>query len=249
MVNNNQKKLNIENLKAEWPLGHPYFFKQLKIGLLSHIFGPKKDEIVVEIKTFFKSHYNDPDPLVFDGNSGGFLSQLDEFCIDICANINNRIIDLGCGTGSLFNYLKKKKLTISSYAGIDFAIPKRKISKDAVIYNFDLKDPYSIFLLKQESIIFAVNTMCYFDKLSDIHILKAAGKEKNNFLYIVEPWPGIFWDRHFNGIWPAYRPPSLLVNELSKIGWKPIKLLKFHLLKILGIFLFPLSYAISFETI
>ena len=218
----------------------------MRVSVLSHFFPSFNFKKNGNIQIFFKNHYAiKADPLIFDGNSNGYLSQLYPF-IKNMDSIEN-IIDLGCGEGSLYHFLKKMKINFSKYIGIDFAIPDTLLGSDATIQEADFTNKKTVRFLTSKSILFAVNTFCYINKIAKIPILDQAKEKSAGQLLVLEPWPGWFWDRHFEGIWPNYRSPQELNANLSEIGWEPINQINFYYSCLFGVYVMPLSYAMAFK--
>ncbi len=246
LKNKKDNTFEINKSLAKWPQTNPHFWKQMRTGVLSHIFGPNTKEQKLEIQTFFQSHYKQVDQLVCDGNTNGFLSQLNELGL---FNVKtSHILDLGCGNGSLYRYIKDIGVDIPQYTGLDFAVSGKRLDSRAIICNIDLRNSQAVNLLANENTIFAINTFCYLESLSNIPVLKSSGRKTNNYLLVVDPWPGLFWERHFNGIWPTYRSPEKLIKEMSEIGWKPNQQVNYYLVRLFGKFFFPLSYGLSFKS-
>lgn len=218
----------------------------MKVGFLSHffpLFNLKKNG---NIQTFFKNHYScQADPLIFDGNSDGYLLQLFPLIKEI--DFIENIIDLGCGEAALYYFCKKRKIKFSKYIGIDFAIPDKIIDHDASIHHADFTDNTTVRHLTSQSILFAINTFCYINKIAEIQALDTTKDNSVAQLLVLEPWPGIFWDRHFDGIWPNYRTPQELRESLFEIGWEPISQINFYYSCLFGVYVMPLSYAMTFK--
>lgn len=243
---NRKNAFTISNQKAEWPKNHPNFWLQMRVGILSHLLPLFNFKRNGNIQFFFKNHYgNKADPLIFDGNSSEYLSQLYPFIKNI-DSIEN-IIDLGCGEGALYHFLKKMKIGFSKYIGIDFAIPKTLLGSDATIQEADFTNKETVHFLTSKSILIAVNTFCYINKITEIPIIRSSNEKNADQLLVLEPWPGWFWDRHFDGIWPNYRSPQELSRNLSEIGWEPINQINFYYFCLFGVYVMPLSYAMAFK--
>ncbi|MFH2065652.1 MAG: hypothetical protein ABIK15_10685 [Pseudomonadota bacterium] len=241
-----ERPINCHTRIAEWVKVHPFFWKQMLVGTLSFIIPGEKSLNTNSTKDFFINHYfHQQDPYVFDGSSDKYFNQLQPAINDI--NSFGNIIDLGCGKFKLLTFLKKNSFKYESYIGFDFACPEEAISEKEKTYRLDFRSEKCQYVTKNESTVFAINTFCYIKNIKDIYLLNKANKLIAKRLIVLEPWPGLFWDRHFDGIWPTYRKPDLLAKNLAEIGWHREGQYNYYLFKICGKYLIPMSYVATFK--
>jgi hypothetical protein len=147
---------------ASWLGNKKRILTQLLISGFSYLTFPFARNRKNATIDFFSKRYNsDPDPLIFDGNDDKYFNQIE--MVYRVENLKDKeIVDLGCGTGSLFFWLKSKKIKPIIYTGIDFAINKQKLEPNAYI----IKNNISTFVFRNQytaPVIVAVNTFCYLD--------------------------------------------------------------------------------------
>lgn len=201
------------------------------------------------VKAFFDRHRGEqPDPLVFDGSRTGYYDQL---LFVMPQKPASRYIDLGCGSGGLYAFLRARSIPFEQYIGVDFApVPGESVRHpDSTICNLSIQSEGLLEYLVPSTHLVLINSICYQEQLADIPVLKASSRYQDAALLVVEPYPGLFWDRQFDGIRPKYRYPNQLITELSMLGWTPSVSTTFYLIKIGPLCLWPLTYGLSFRLI
>lgn len=117
-------------------------------------------------KTYFLEIYNGKDdPYLFDGKEEGYYDSLLR-AVEIIKNKN--IVDLGCGTGALYRWLKIKQIPINSYIGVDFAVKNAIIDKNVRIIEKRIEaysPPYN-----KDNVVIISNALCYLsdDQLNQL---------------------------------------------------------------------------------
>lgn len=215
------KKMNKTIInKANWLPNRFIFWKQIFVSLLSYMtlpFFKRKDGAILEF--FRKNYYEKPDGLIFDGTSSDYYSQIERmFPLDSFKE--SLIIDLGCGQGHFYKWLINKKISVYQYTGIDIAIDEQDLDKNAKIYSGSITQLNQISLHRFENIrrffIFS-NSLCY---ATDEEVASAiAFCQEGDNIFIIEPYPHLFWDAHFDGIKPIYRTDSETIKLLTQHGF------------------------------
>lgn len=199
------------------------------------------------IRDFFRKHRAaEPDPFVFDGALDGYCQQIIPI---LPASIANQYLDLGCGDARLYEFLTKRSIPFHKYIGVDFALDSELMCSrpDFQLVDAKMQDRALVDLLASDTHLIFINSICYQERLDEIPVLSQAAKCCGNSLIILEPFPGLFWDRHFSGIKPNYRNPCELKMEMISMGWRPQKEAIFYLLKIGSKWIWPLTYGLSFQ--
>ena len=199
---------------ANWFNPPNRILKQYIISLKSYLTKPfaKYKEDAAQI--FFSDiNSGKNDPYIFDGGNmeyyNGLLFARKSF-------IDKDIIDLGCGTGSLYHWFKKKNIKINSYIGIDFAI-ERENSHGNIKFIKERVESYSC-PYNKNNVVFAVNLLCY---LSDKQLKQLLTSLKYaDCIIIIEPVQSLFWDAYFNNVQLFYRNRHKLIKILMSIGFK-----------------------------
>ncbi len=231
----------IYKVVAEWIPGFKKYMRQLYVSAVSFItlpfFIPKKDGIR---KFFISNYYEKQDDLLFDGSTNGYYSKI-ELLVDFKSWHNVSILDLGSGNGSLYYWLRQRRLSISRYTGIDFSIRNRNIDDCGILKNDDIANAYK-YLSGSNDIIFMCNSLCYIEDGLFIDVLNSlyTGSE----LIIIDPSPNIFWDAHFNGVKPIYRKCEEVASILEEHGFFVEGVAQDYLFRIRRVFLSPLSFCI-----
>lgn len=233
--------------RATWVQPVP-FLRQLCESIVNYFRGGRASLSRDVVKAFFDRHRGDqPDPLVFDGSRSGYYDQL---LLVMPQKPAVRYIDLGCGSGGLFAFLRARGILFEKYIGVDFSpTPGQPVSRpDSTIRNASIEQEELLKDLVPGTHIIMINSVCYLESVFNLPILQAAAHCQDAALLVVEPYPGIFWDRQFEGIRPRYRHPDQLVREASTLGWVPSHFVIFYLIGIGPLFLWPLAYSLSFKS-
>lgn len=194
--------------RAEWFSPEKRIFKQYLISFKSYltkIFAKYHNDAA---KNYFSNIYNGKyDAYLFDGKEKGYLNCL-IYIKDILKNRN--IIDLGCGTGSLYRWMKKNDIPITSYTGVDFAVKPATINKQYEIKNENVEF-YSA-KYDKNNIVIAINLLCY---LSDNQFEQLrASLTYTDYFIIIEPSKSLFWDAYFDDVQLFYRKRKKLIKLL-----------------------------------
>lgn len=199
---------------AEWFGPRQNIIKQYFISFKSHltkIFATYQKDAA---KIYFSEIYNGKDdPYLFDGKKDGYYDGL-LHAAEILKNKN--IIDLGCGTGTLYKWLKKKQISINSYTGVDFAVKNTTIDKKVRIIRKRI-EKYST-LYNKHNIVIASNVLCYLsdDQLEQLMISLTYAE----YIIILEPIKSLFWDAYFDNVQLFYRKRKEIIKIFSDAGFK-----------------------------
>jgi|GEM_PF-3814368 len=213
-------KDNIKTIKskAEWLPPHLKYFKQILISIRAILTLPffKEDPNGIQ-KLFSNNYWGEKDEFIFDGSSeNSYYNQITKN-ISLENFKNQAIIDLGCGNGSFYFWLIAN-IPITKYIGIDFAYKDRILSDEAEIRNVSfseyLKNPFAE---NVNSVYILSNTLCYISDETFQSILSKS--TPNDTIVIIEPYPNLFWDKHFNGIKPFYRTEKQVIKSLEDSGF------------------------------
>lgn len=236
------KYLEIHKSKAQWLPPHNKYIRQILISLRALFTLPFFREIPNGTQLFFKNNYNiQKDEFIFDGSSeNSYYNQITKN-IPIEEFNNQRVIDLGCGNGSFYFWLKNQNISINQYIGIDFAYKNVELSEEASIQNISIYDFFRR-IISGNAIYVLSNSLCYVSK--NIFQFIQFKLKSNDKIVIIEPYPNIFWDSHFNGIKPYYRKCDQILYELIKNGFKINACSKDYHIKIYNIYMSPISYCI-----
>lgn len=237
----NIEKLHLIKRHAEW-LGSPKrVLKQILSSIWSYVSLPFVKYSKNAVFDFFYSFYRGkPDPLVFDGKDRRYFDRIEDL-FDVNTLKDQSVLDLGCGDGSFYFWLKHKQIQVKKYIGIDFAHEETTLDEYAYICNKDITTIETKEYIV--SLIISVNIFCYLDNSSiDLLLRSKTGISK---LIIIDPFPGIFWDAQFDGIKLFYRSPRKLIKILNSYGWVVQGISIDYGIKIKDFFLFPLSYCVS----
>jgi len=225
---------------ANW-LGSPTrVIRQLIVSCWSYLSLPISKFHNNAAQHYFTNLYKGkPDPLIFDGKDNRYFEQI-EMVYDINNLAEKKVLDLGCGNGSLFFWLMAKKIVLQEYIGIDFAHPASNLGNNACITQRDIRD---IQLNKTNAnTVFAINVLCYMsDELIDSVFQPL---KKNSELIIIEPVPSLFWDAHFEGVKLFYRDNHKLKKILESKGWQVKNAATDYGCKFKGAYFLPLSYCL-----
>lgn len=227
---------------ANW-LGTPTrIINQLFVSCWSYLTFPIAKFHSSAAKDYFTNLYkSQPDPLIFDGKDTRYLEQVG-IVYDTSSLVGETVLDLGCGNGSLYDWLSSKQIVLREYIGIDFAHFDKKLDANASILNKDVNN----FQIDETNanVVFAVNVLCYLDDSPLSYIFQS--EKKNIKLIIIEPTPGLFWDAHFDGVKLFYRNRQYLINILESNGWRLQNSSIDYWFKFLRMYFFPLSYCLFF---
>lgn len=240
-------KIRLHKAKAAWVRPLP-FVQQICESLLALMRVAPKNYSQEAIRNFFQNHREkEPDPFVFDGSTDGYCQQIIPILPDSMAN---QYMDLGCGSAKLYDFLNSRLIPFRKYVGVDFApTSSQSIYRlDFEIINTTIQDESIVELALPGTHLVFINSICYQDRLDKILLLQHAARSRENSLIIVEPFPGIFWDKHFSGIRPKYRSMPELIGELENMGWRLQKQAIFYLFKLGPLWIWPLTYAVSFDS-
>lgn len=218
------------------------FLKVLADSLPSFVKRPPKDESLEAIRDFFEEIYNGtPDDTVVDSNLNTYGSQVFDL-LDPCELSGELVLDIGSGSGSLYSAMMENNAVPFMYVGIDLSHPDLQISPTAKILNASAYDPVVDDF--EPTHIVASNSLCYIKDLEKVPSLARSRTAKK--LTIIEPIPGIFWNRHFDGILLYYRSPDQLSAQLHKLDWHQCAIKVFYLLKLGPIKVWPLCYVATY---
>lgn len=200
------------------------------------------------IRAFFREHRaNQPDPLVFDGALDGYCQQIIPI---LPASAANQYLDLGCGDAGLYEFLRRRSIPFRNYIGVDFAVGSAVACgrSDFQIIDARIQDKALEKLVLPGTHLVFINSICYQENLDEIPVLSHAARHCGNSLIVLEPFPGLFWDKHFSGVQPRYRAPFDLIVQLESMGWRPQKEAVFYLFKMGSTWVWPLTYGVSFQS-
>jgi hypothetical protein len=230
--------------KAEWLPPRLKYFKQILISIRAIFTLPFfKEEPDGIQKLFSNSYWIEKDEFIFDG-SNDYL-----YYNQITKNIskqyfkNQVIIDFGCGNGSFYFWLRSSNIPITKYIGIDFAYKDTILSDEAEIRNVSfskyLENPFAG---NVNSVAILSNTLCYIsDEIFQSILSKSVPNDK---IIIIEPYPNLFWDKHFNGIKPFYRTEKQVIKLLEDNGFVVKTCSIDYAINIKNIHLNPISYCL-----
>lgn len=194
------------------------------------------------VRAYFGNRMHDHaiDPKIMDGHETKYISQIKDLT-GVDHTSCDQVVDLGCGDGAAYQYLKAQECLPDVYVGVDFAVQHRSLGERANIFHADAAE----FLPAndKETSILCINSICYFNELNKIPAFRAPG---TNELVVIEPFPSTFWYRHFNGVVPSYRSPGSLADELQALGWTLEHQVTYYLLEFGSKYLGPLCYAQRF---
>ncbi|GHS97385.1 hypothetical protein FACS1894139_04020 [Planctomycetales bacterium] len=229
-------------LKQNWLPKTKVLVMQLVVSAASFITLPFYKAVPDGVRKFFYANYCEkPDGLIFDGATLGYFSKI-EHIIDL-PNLGGRtIFDIGCGEGTLVQWLTSKNVSFKRYIGLDFAaIPESKIGN----VEFLLDDAVNVgthYEQTDNQITFMVNAACYFENNIFENIL--CSFRRGDEIVIIEPSPNIFWDAHFNGVKPVYRKIAEVERILDSNGFSVLSDVQDYWVKTKRAFFIPLSYGI-----
>lgn len=232
--------MNSYKEKAIWLPNHKKFVKQIIVSFISYLTLPlfrKKND---GIRAFFKkNYYEKPDDLVFDGTSSGYFSRIEKLLDN--KEMNNRVVlDLGCGQGSLLKWLNQNSIKFKEYVGIDFAIePQETGNVKFICGNIENVEEY---ITNHNIFVFMCNSLCYLEKSTFLKILSSFNHGTG--LIIIEPTPNIFWDAHFCGVKPVYRPLHITCKILEDAGYTIISTFQDYYFQFGNFYGLGLSYGI-----
>lgn len=227
--------------RASWVRFFP-FVRVLLDSIPSFFSEPPSSESIPQIKLFFRDIYDGaPDETVVDSNLNEYAEQIFRV-IDKEEFENASVLDIGCGSGALYQVLRDGGAALKRYLGIDVSHPNRILSKSAKIVN---QSAYEIDDLELEPThVLASNSFCYIESLERVYAIGSNGSAKS--LVIVEPVPGIFWNRHFDGILLFYRSANDLSSQLQEHQWQLKRVTTFYLIHFRAIRIWPLCYAVHY---
>ena len=193
------------------------------------------------IREFFYRNYNvKKDEFIWDGSSENYYNQL-------LSNLNfemlenKDVLDIGCGTANLYYWLKSHNINYKSYTGIDFAVKENVISENAKVLNANIME----FDFKKYNFFVLINVLCYLEKKEIIDVLRKVPND--SYLILIEPYPNIFWDKHFNNIQPHYRNNKKMLNLLNNKNFVCISESIDYTYKIGKVYFSPISYCMLFK--
>lgn len=234
--------MNIIKSKAQWLPPRSKFITQIFISIRALLTLPFFKETPNGIKKFFSTNYNEKkDEFVFDGSSeNSYYNQITNNC-PIEEFKDQTIIDLGCGNGSFYFWLKNNNISIKQYCGIDFAFENTVLTDSATIKNISIND-YLEDIAHENVIYIMSNSLCYIPDVIFQTILSTM--KINDKIIIIEPYPNLFWDSHFDGIKPYYRKPKGVITLLENSGLQIYSCSVDYIFEIKNIYLSPISYSI-----
>lgn len=233
------KQIDHKKNKATWLGSRTRIIKQIVVSMLSFItlpFARHNDKAIGEY--FKKVYYKKPDPLIFDGNELAYYNIIDLVVMSSEFSLKN-IIDIGCGKGSFYKWLKSSSKNFSSYLGIDIALRDTQLTENAKIVNCDVLS-YSE-KLPHNNFVVLINSLCYF---SEDRMLNVFTNKDICSLLLIEPVPSLFWDAHFSNIKLFYRNPVFVKDLLVDYGFEIIDMAVDYGIKNNHVCLCPLSYCI-----
>lgn len=212
-----RKNVKLIKSKANWLPPHMKFIAQIFISIRALLTLPFFKEIPNGIQKFFINNYNGKkDVFIFDGSSeNSYYNQIIK-TIPINKFKNQIVIDLGCGNGSFYFWLKNNDISINQYYGVDFAYENSKLSDNAVIINMSISR-YFESPIPENAVYILSNSLCYTSEIIFQFVLSKL--KLNDKIIIIEPYPNLFWDSHFNGIKPHYRKNEQVFKLLKNNGF------------------------------
>lgn len=231
--------------KANW-ISKRKFFSQIIISLKSYLVYPFVKKKPEATKKFFSKIYSGikTDDYIFDSNNELYLEKSSQMFSLLANLINNHIdivYDCGCGYGSLLKKLNKTQITYDQYIGIDFAQEFIPINKKAQIIKADFCDFHFCDDSKKVKLLVFSNTLCYVSN-SQFEKLLERIPNKNTFLLVIEPVPGLFWDATFDNVKLHYRSNKKMQSVFKSREFKCIKTNIDYLIQFGNRYFVPLSY-------
>lgn len=225
-------------VRAPWWRWDTRFLRQLVAGAFSHLVRRPGGLSPPDVMAFFAKRT--VDPTVFDGRTEGFYEPL----LDLIATYGSSVIvDLGCGDGALYEAMRQANISVEEYFGLDFAAAGGSLGPCATIITADITAPAPDAIAgKGNRTCCLVNTLCYLARVESVALLESDAGEGDVCL-LIEPYPGWFWDRSFDGIAPRYRYPAEVAKALGSLGWTVLELRTYQ--ASLGNFIrFPVAYSL-----
>jgi SAM-dependent methyltransferase len=209
--------IKIIKSKAQWLPPHIKYIAQLFISIRALFTFPFFKETPNGTQKFFINIYKGgKDEFIFDGsNEKSYYNQ-------IIKNVpleyfkHQTIIDLGCGNGSFYFWLENQDISIKQYYGIDFAFESKVLSNKASIKNISINNYFETVLV-DNAVYLLSNSLCYISDKDFQYILSQL--KSGDKIFIIDPFPNLFWDSHFNGIKPIYRTNKEVSKLLENNGF------------------------------
>lgn len=233
--------------KATWLPPIDVFLWQILVSIKSYLtllfFSPKKDGV----KRFFISNYHvKKDELIFDGSSNGYFGQIEKV-LNLSLLEGGKIVDLGCGTGALYGWLQSKNINVQMYIGVDFAYVAKTDGSVKICHEDNVswvQDPSNYGYIFNANIIMS-NSLCYTNDPDLLNIFSQCKNAKR--IIIIEPYPNLFWDAHFDGVRPIYRKHPVVSKALRENGFSIKAISIDHIFSIRHRYIGPISYCIFAE--
>lgn len=228
---------------ALWTGGIVHTIIQFGISIKSYLLLPFIKEKPNAVKKYWSEIYSGQknDNYIFDGKTSTYYKCLLN-CIYEIANVKNRtVVDLGCGNGSLFYWLRQNGIQIGSYKGIDFSYPDCNLADDSKIMNGNITEYHA----KEQDIITIVNCCCYLNDNEFDTMIRNISSATD--ILIIEPVPSIFWDKQFNNIVLHYRSRNDFLLLFKENGYSCSYSEVDYLYKLRDKYIFPLKYLVHFQ--
>ncbi|WP_131664972.1 hypothetical protein [Tritonibacter mobilis] len=169
----------------------------------------------------------------------------------------DRLVEMGCGQGKITTLLDSTLGNVKRYIGIDLYISKLQWQLSAQ----DTRIEFLEGCVEQKidevgrsgagtSSFLSVNFLCYLDSLDKFLTVNGGSiASSGEDLLIIEPFPSIFWETWFDGIFIQLRSPSEMRRFFEDRGWKLCEVRKLYLFQIFGLNFWPVSYGLHFKMI
>lgn len=246
-----------EKYVFEQPVGFLEIFSAVKAAIYSRIrrvfLQVNSESQRANVRSFYeKQRFKESEEDIVDGSFNYYLNYVEHVIYEILQSPRfKQILDLGCGQAKLVKLLDRHS-HINKYIGIDLKISE-KTKHDLADTRVELREscilqvPYEGFDLRSTLAIF-INSLCYINFDEEIKsIFQELATNRTRCVTIVEPHRGLYWENYFDGISIDLRSPNEFVNAMSLYNYELIKYTKMYRFRILGIFIWPIAYSLSFS--
>ena len=239
--------------------------KGLWVGFLSrfspifHRIGRRQD--TQRVSSYYRAQrYNEADVDILDTSTSWFAKFSFQFLRDTLSHqFFHSVVEIGSGQLKTVHELEKIDCQFDHYTGIDLYISDGEISKAGMdrrieLIQGDARQELSDVLsrYRDSCLIISINSLCYVDELDFLKIYDpgtsiAPCDELNGALFLIEPFPSIYWESWFDNIRIFLRYPKYIINNLSTSYWDVVEIRMLYLFKIGSIFVWPITYGILFR--
>ena len=192
------------------------FLRELPRNMFYLLFSIKNARTDIQnkrIAEFYKTYRDAPEDVDLADVDTGHLTEPLRDVLNEKSTVYDRIVDLGCGKGTIANFVTS---TDTTYIGIDLIITAESDRKNCTFIEAPINEDLRIEALEKTTLFIASNLVCYMPSEREITAFLANNSRLGDYLLVIEPCNPLLWETCFFGIKIKIRKKEEIVRLVSR---------------------------------